>query len=77
MQTVNEHGRMEIVEFLQENHKALINRHIGHNDPMIFAWASDAEFQMQEGNPPSIEIPGYQSVKGYCLEFTISEKGVS
>jgi len=77
MHTVNETGRHEIKEFLQANHKYFINREISHNDSMIHAWASDAEFQMSEGNPPCIEIPAYQAVNGQCTEFTISEKGVS
>ena len=76
MKTVNEHGRVEIKEFLQNNHKYFINREISCNDAMIHAWASDAEFQMQSGNSPTIEIPGYQSTKGYAVTFTISEKGV-
>ena len=76
MKTVNEHGRVEIKEFLQNNHKYFINREISCNDAMIHAWASDAEFQMHSGNGPTIEIPGYQSTKGYAVTFTISEKGV-
>lgn len=76
MKTVNEYGRMEIKEFLQNNHKYFINREISCNDTMLYAWVSDAEFQMQEGNSPTIEIPAYQSTKGYAITFTISGKGV-
>ena len=76
MKTVNEYGRMEIKEFLQNNHKYFINREISCNDTMLYAWTEDAEFQMQEGNTPTIEIPGYQSTKGYTVTFTVSEKGV-
>ena len=76
MKTINEYGRMEIKEFLQTNHKYFVNREISCNDLMIHAWAEDAEFQIQEGNSPTIEIPGYQSTRGYAITFTISEKGV-
>ena len=77
MKAVNEYGRMEIKEFLQNNHKYFINREISCNDAVIHEWASDAELQMQEGNSPTIEIPAGQSTKGCAITFTISGKGVT
>lgn len=76
MKTINAHGRMEIKEFLQGNHRYFINREISYNDPMIYSWAEDAELQMMEGNTPTIEIPGYQTIKGYTINFTVSDKGI-
>jgi hypothetical protein len=43
---------------------------------MLNAWASDAEFQMGEGNPPSIEIKAWDSMNGCTQEYTISEAGI-
>ena len=53
---VNERGLEEIRDFLGRRHK-LGRDHF--DDEMIRAWASDAEFQLGEGNPPIIEIRSF------------------
>jgi hypothetical protein len=69
--TVNENGMQQISEFLAANHKQG-----SFSDEQIRAWAADAEFQLGEGNPPSIEIRSSDSVHGRTQEFTISDAGI-
>lgn len=71
--TVNEQGLTEIKEFLSANHKKGGN-HFTHD--MLQAWAADAEFQLAEGNPASIEIKSWDSIHGRTQEFTISPAGL-
>jgi len=70
--TVNEHGLNEIMEFLANNHKSgkLFTR------DMLRAWASEAEFQLSEGNQATIEISARSSVHGYTQEYRISDDGL-
>lgn len=71
--TVNEQGLNEIKEFLAANHK----RGGDHFDrDMLTAWAADAEFQLAEGNPATIEIKSFDSIHGRTQEFTISDAGL-
>jgi len=42
----------------------------------IAAWATAAEFQMSEGNPPSIELRASQSVSGRTETFTVPANGI-
>jgi hypothetical protein len=71
---VNETGLREIKEFLARNHKKGGDY---FTRDMLQAWAEQAEFQMREGNPPSIEIRAYESVHGYTQEYTISDEGIT
>lgn len=71
---VNETGLREIKEFLARNHKKGGDY---FTRDMLQAWAEQAEFQMREGNPPSIEIRAYESVNGYTQEYTISDEGIT
>lgn len=71
--TVNAAGLNEIKQFLAKNHK-LGGDHF--NDDMIRAWAQDAEFQLGEGNPASIEIRATDSVHGYTQTYRISTEGL-
>ena len=71
--TINEKGLAEIQQFLAENHK----RGDGWVTPdMLHAWASEAEFQLGEGNPATIEIPAHDSIYGRAQEYTISDDGI-
>lgn len=71
--TVNEQGLSEIKEFLAANHK----KGGDHFDrEMLEAWAQEAEFQLGEGNPASIEIKAYESIHGRTQEYTISDAGL-
>ena len=72
MNTVNEQGLKEIREFLAENHK----RGDNFSRDMLLAWAADAEFQLSEGNPASIEIRACDSLNGRTQEYTISAEGL-
>jgi hypothetical protein len=72
MNTINSIGLSEIKEFLIGAHK---NGGI-FDDSQIHAWADDAEFQMREGNSPSIEVPARNSVTGATVEFTVSDDGI-
>ena len=42
----------------------------------IAAWARDAEYQVSEGNPPSIELRASQSVSGHTETFTVPADGI-
>jgi hypothetical protein len=71
--SVNENGLKEIQQFLAENHK-LGGDHFTKD--MLRAWAADAEFQLAEGNPPSIEIKSWDSIHGATIEYTITKRGL-
>lgn len=71
VRTINQTGIREIYEFLTDNHKQE-----EFTESMLNAWAADAEFQMDEGNPPTIEIKAWDSVSGHTVEFTVSDAGV-
>lgn len=70
---VNSQGIEEIRLFLVENHK----KGDCFTDDMLHAWASDAEFQLSEGNPACIEIKARDSVHGYAQEYRISAEGLT
>lgn len=71
--TVNETGLAEIREFLSQNHKKGGDH---FTREMLSAWASEAEFQVGEGNPPTIELHARDSVHGRTQEYTISPAGI-
>lgn len=71
--TVNETGLNEIKEFLAANHKKG-GDHFSRE--MLQAWAADAEFQLGEGNPASIEIRSFDCIHGRTMEYTISAAGL-
>lgn len=72
-QVINPVGLSEIRAFLAARH----TRGAEHLTPDVLSgWASDAEFQLREGNPPSIEIPARLSRSGNAEEFTVSPAGV-
>jgi len=71
--TVNEQCLNEIKKFLAANHK----KGGDHFDrDMLLAWAADAEFQLAEGNPATIEIKSWDSIHGYTQEYCISDAGL-
>ena len=71
--TINTTGLREIADFLAANHRLG-----GENftSDMLNAWAADAEFQMSEGNSPSIELKASDSIHGYTQEYTVSDAGI-
>lgn len=71
--SINSVGKKEIREFLASNHK-MGGDHF--DDSMISAWAADAEFQLAEGSPASIEIRAFDAVSGHTETFTISDAGL-
>lgn len=70
-QAINKIGREEIKRFLEDNQQRVCVW-----DDALDEWCEDAEFQLREGNPPSVEIPHYQSKSGRTEEYTVSDKGV-
>lgn len=70
---VNETGLNEIKEFLAANNKKGGDH---FNREMLKAWATEAEFQLSEGNPPTIEIRSFDSLSGATSEYCISEEGL-
>ena len=70
---VNEAGAQEIINFLKANHK----RGAALTDDQVKAWVEDAEFQLAEGNAPTVEIAAAHSAKGYAVTYTVSDDGVS
>jgi hypothetical protein len=80
IQNVNKTGLSEIAEFLGTRHKKAVQSGEGADyftQPMLSAWAQQAEFQISEGNPASIELKAHESVNGYTEEFTISKAGLN
>ena len=71
--TVNATGMEEIKEFLADRHK-LGGDHF--TSDMLRAWAADAEFQLAEGNSPTIEISSRDSASGRTETYTISDAGL-
>lgn len=71
--TVNATGLAEIAAFLAAHHK-LGGEHF--TPDMLRAWAADAEFQLAEGNTPSIEIKSWDAVSGHTETFTVSDTGI-
>ncbi len=71
--TVNSTGMQEIRQFLADKHK-LGGDHF--DESMIRAWAADAEFQLGEGNPASIEIRSFDSISGHTENYTITDAGL-
>lgn len=74
IRTINASGIREIADFLAAHHK-LGGDHFTAD--MLRAWAADAEFQLAEGNTPTIEIKSWDAVSGHAETFTVSDAGVS
>lgn len=72
--SVNDKGLAEIKAFLAEKHK-LGGDHF--TPAMLRAWAEEAEIQLDQGNPASIEIRFFDSVSGHTEDYTISEAGLN
>lgn len=72
IKTVNAKGLEEIRAFLEESSNI---KNPGADQ--LAAFAEDAEFQMGEGNTPTIELRPYQSLTGRVVDFTISAEGIS
>lgn len=72
--TVNDHDIAQIAAFLRENHKK--GERIAGSKDMLRAWAVDAEFQISEGNPASIEIRSFDAISGHTENFTVSDDGL-
>lgn len=72
IRTINALGISEIENFLAFRHKK------GHHftADMLRAWAAEAEFQMAEGNSPSVEIKSRDSQSGRTQLFTVSDAGI-
>ena len=70
--TINATGLAEIHAFLAVKHKLGGN----HFTPdMMRAWADGAEFQLSEGNTPTIEIKSWDAKSGHTETFTVSDAG--
>lgn len=75
---INAKGLEEIRVFLIGCHKDgyLYYDDMPDSAKMLNAWAQEAERQINNGNPPSIELKAWDSVAGHTIEFTISNEGV-
>ncbi len=71
--TVNEKGINEIKEFLANHHKKYQGEIYREQ---LNAWVREAEFQISEGNPASIEIKSWDSISGHTEELTLSAEGL-
>jgi len=71
--TINDAGIAEIHDFLTERHK-LGGDHF--TPEMLRAWASEAEFQLSEGNPATIELKSWETISGHTETYTVSDAGV-
>ena len=73
IRTINSIGIAEIHAFLAANHKYGGDHFTAD---MLRAWAEDAEFQMSEGNSPTVEIKSWDAVSGHTEICTVSEAGI-
>ena len=73
IRTINSVGIAEIHAFLAASHKYGGDHFTAD---MLRAWAADAEFQMDEGNSPTIEIKSWDAVSGHAEIFTVSGAGI-
>lgn len=71
---INKAGIDEIAEFLRANHKK--GDKIANSICCLFYWVQEAEFQLSEGNPASIELKSWYSVYNYTQTFTVSSEGI-
>lgn len=71
-QVINKRGKDCIKVFLNERMDG--GDRLGESN--IDAWATDAEFQMGEGNPPTIELPASISVSGHTECYTVPDDGI-
>jgi hypothetical protein len=71
--TVNAVGLAEIHVFLAAHHKMGADH---FTSDMLRAWAAGAEFQLGEGNSPTIEISGRDTLSGHAEIYTISDAGI-
>lgn len=73
IRTINAAGLAEIAGFLADHHK---KGGAHFTSEMLNAWAADAEFQMAEGNSPTIEVRSWDTVSGHTETFTVSAAGI-
>ena len=71
--TVGEKGIQEIKEFLDMYH---VKGPDYFTPDMLIAWANEAEFQLGEGNPASIELKARECNLGRTLEYYITDEGL-
>lgn len=71
---INVSGLQEIAAFLGRCHR-LGREHF--TPAMLRAWAADAEFQLSEGNTPTIEIKSWDALSGHTEAHTVSAAGLS
>ena len=71
--SVNASGLEEISAFLAERHVKGADH---FTSAMLRAWAADVEFQLAEGNGPTIEIKSWDAVSGRTETYTISPDGI-
>lgn len=70
MQRINQHGIEQIRQFLAAEH-----RHGPFTLDQLYAWAEQAEAQLEMGNPPTIELRAWEARRGYTLEYEIDQEG--
>jgi hypothetical protein len=71
--TISENGINQIHQFLAGHHKKGGDY---FDRSMLKAFVEEAEFQLAEGNPPSIELSSWETVSGRTETFTISDEGL-
>ena len=72
MKLVNEKGLQEILRIIRKHRKDGENA----NEKNAQAYASDVEFQLDEGNPPCFELARHETLSGHVEEFEIDESGI-
>lgn len=73
VQYVTERGINEIATFLAENHTRGANY---FTKDMLRAWADEADYKLQDGEAPTIEIKSFDSIHGRNQTFTVSKDGL-
>ena len=79
IQSINANGLEQIRQFLLANAKnaeRLQDANCPGTVEALQAWAREAEFQLGEGNPASIELKSYDSSYGWTQTFDISDEGI-
>ncbi|TAL87483.1 MAG: hypothetical protein EPN46_03910 [Candidimonas sp.] len=73
-QIITPAGLAEISDILRQKHKTFLN--VAPTAEQLSAWAAEAEFQLGEGNPASIEIKARDHINGWAQDFNLSAAAV-
>lgn len=69
---LNENGEAQVRDFILAHRKNI--DYLMHSERL--AYSNDVDFQLAEGNPPTVEIPALYSRSGVPVTYTVTAEGV-